>query len=192
MGFAPQSIAFHSVRSGFLPCLRLSHRPAESMTQPLGLALLSAMITPAVLISACGTLIFSTSNRLARIVDRVRKLSSLIADLSDKEEMDFKEERREELRRQLSSYAIRGQMVQQTLTAFYSALGVFVATTITIGIVAFAPRFGWLPSVLGIVGTIILFYGCVLLIAEARLALKSVNEEMQFTLQLSERQRSRP
>ena len=39
------------------------------------LSLLSAMITPAVLISACGTLIMSTSLRLARIVDRVRELS---------------------------------------------------------------------------------------------------------------------
>lgn len=40
------------------------------------LAVLSAMITPAVLISACGTLIFSTAARLARIVDRVRGLSA--------------------------------------------------------------------------------------------------------------------
>lgn len=150
------------------------------------------MITPAVLISACGTLIFSTSNRLARIVDRVRKLSTLITELHDQKEIDFREERHAELRRQLSSYAIRGQMIQQTLTAFYFALGIFVATTIAIGIIAFAPRFGWLPSVLGIVGTVILFYGCVLLVAEARLALRSVNEEMQFTLRMSERQRSHP
>jgi hypothetical protein len=42
---------------------------------PVGLGLLTSMITPAVLISACGTLVFSTSTRLARIVDRVRSLS---------------------------------------------------------------------------------------------------------------------
>ena len=39
------------------------------------LAVLSAMITPAVLISACGTLVLSTSTRLGRLVDRVRDLS---------------------------------------------------------------------------------------------------------------------
>ena len=39
------------------------------------LAILTAMITPAVLISACGALIFSTSTRLGRVVDRVRMLS---------------------------------------------------------------------------------------------------------------------
>ena len=38
-------------------------------------AVLTAMITPAVLISASGTMILSTSTRLIRIVDRVRELS---------------------------------------------------------------------------------------------------------------------
>lgn len=33
------------------------------------LAVLTAMITPAVLISACGALIFSTATRLGRVVD---------------------------------------------------------------------------------------------------------------------------
>lgn len=36
--------------------------------------ILGAMITPAVLISASGTLTLSTSNRLGRIVDRARVL----------------------------------------------------------------------------------------------------------------------
>ena len=39
---------------------------------PTGLEILSAMITPAVLISASGTLVLSTSVRMARVVDRVR------------------------------------------------------------------------------------------------------------------------
>ena len=36
---------------------------------------LGAMITPAVLISASGTLVLSTGNRLGRVVDRVRALT---------------------------------------------------------------------------------------------------------------------
>ena len=39
-------------------------------------AVLSAMITPAVLISAAGTLVLSTSNRLSRVVDRIRVLAA--------------------------------------------------------------------------------------------------------------------
>ena len=150
------------------------------------LNLLGAMITPAVLISACGTLIFSTSTRLARIVDRVREMSRLVEELfSDGAVVDFSEERRAEVERQLSIHAQRSRLIQGSLTSFYISLGVFVATTISIGLVALLGRAAWLPSALGITGTIILFYGCVLLIAETRLALHSVRSEMEFTLKLS-------
>jgi hypothetical protein len=43
--------------------------------------LLAAMVTPAVLISAAGTLVFSTTSRLARIVDRARVLGRELEEL---------------------------------------------------------------------------------------------------------------
>jgi hypothetical protein len=156
-----------------------------------GLALLSAMITPAVLISACGTLIFSTSNRLGRIVDRVRELARTLQQLATSGEIEFREERRHEFDRQLSSHAIRTQLIQRALTSFYAALGTFVATAMAIGVVALVPVLGWLPTALGIAGILVLFYGCVLLIAEARMALRSVTQEMTFSLKLSEMYRER-
>ena len=61
---------------------------------PTGLGLISSMITPAVLISACGTLVFSTATRLARIVDRVRELSRDMEALFRGEVADFPDERR--------------------------------------------------------------------------------------------------
>ncbi|MBL0332872.1 MAG: DUF2721 domain-containing protein [Chlorobi bacterium] len=42
------------------------------MGNEIGLGILTSMLTPAILISACGTLILSTSSRLGRVVDRVR------------------------------------------------------------------------------------------------------------------------
>ena len=42
------------------------------------------MITPAVLISACGSMILSTSTRLGRVVDRVRALSDKLEELAAK------------------------------------------------------------------------------------------------------------
>ena len=151
----------------------------------IGLSLLSAMITPAVLISACGTLIFSTSTRLARVVDRVRHLSAQIERLFADEEVRFRTERRKEVEAQLGFYARRARLVQGSLTSFYVALGIFVATTIAIALTPFAPRLTWLPSVLGIAGTLVLFFGCVLLISETRLALQALKSEMAFTLRLS-------
>jgi hypothetical protein len=151
---------------------------------PQALELLSAMITPAVLISACGTLIFSTANRLARVVDRVRALTRLLEQLYATDQGDFVAERREESERQLSLQARRSRIIQRSLTALYVSLGFFVGTTISIGIAGLAPHVAWLPTVLGVTGTVVLFYGCMLLINETRLALRSVDLEMEFALKL--------
>jgi hypothetical protein len=48
------------------------------------MAVLTSMITPAVLISACSALILSTSVRLGRVVDRVRVLSDRFEELAHK------------------------------------------------------------------------------------------------------------
>jgi hypothetical protein len=142
------------------------------------------MFTPAVLISACGTLIFSTSTRLARVVDRVRELIRAIEQFSSDENVDFPEERHVEVDRQIAIHARRVRLIQRSLTSFYVSLGLFVAATVAIGLVAVLGRAAWLPNTLGIVGTVFLFYGCVTLIAETRLALRSVKSEMEFTLTL--------
>jgi len=155
------------------------------------LSLLSAMITPAVLISACGTLIFSTSTRLARIVDRVRQLSHSFEQLYTGSVTDFSEERRQEVERQLVLLAGRGRLIQRALTSFYVSLGIFVGTTLGIGLAALWPRITWLPTSLGAAGTIVLFYGCVMLIGETRLSLRSVDLEMEFALKLRELYQSR-
>jgi hypothetical protein len=148
------------------------------------LNLLSAMITPAVLISACGTLIFSTAARLARVVDRVRTLSRQLEQLYAADDGPFDAERRSEVERQLSLQARRGRLIQRSLTALYVSLGFFVGTTVSIGLARFLDRVPWVPAVLGISGTLVLFYGCMLFIGETRLALRSVDLEMEFVLRL--------
>jgi Protein of unknown function (DUF2721) len=52
------------------------------------LAVLTAMITPAVLISACGALIFSTGTRLGRVIDRVRYLTAKFEELARNPDAD--------------------------------------------------------------------------------------------------------
>ena len=155
------------------------------------LSVLSAMITPAVLISACGTLIVSTSMRLARIVDRVRALSQEIQLLSSNEDIDFPEDRLHEYERQLTTHTQRGVLIQRSLTNLYFSLGLFVTTTVCIGLVALLHRLSWLPMALGIIGTVFLFYSSMLLIAETRMALRSVNSEMEFTMVLRQKYQER-
>lgn len=161
------------------------------------LTVLTAMITPAVLISASGTMILSTSTRLGRVVDRVRALSDRLRQLStsESERIEFSEEERAMLYDQMDKLTSRSRLLQRALTTFYLAVGVFVATSVAIGGVAFfyarglstGSRGAWVPVIMGLVGAIFLFYGSVLLIFEARLALSATHSEMDFIWRTTKR-----
>lgn len=148
------------------------------------LGLLSAMITPAVLISACGALIFSTAARLARIVDRSRRLAQQVEDLAAGRTTEFADERRMEVDRLVEVQSRRVSLIQGSLASLYVALSLFVATTLSIGLSFFASFAGWVPFALGIIGTLVLFYACVLLISEVRLAIRAVRSEVAFSHRL--------
>jgi hypothetical protein len=159
-------------------------------------AVLTAMITPAVLISASGTMILSTSTRLGRVVDRVRQLSGRLRRLAREDvEVDFLEEERVMLYDQLDKLTSRSRLLQRALTTFYLAVGVFVASSVAIGGVAFfsarglsnGTRGAWLPVIMGLVGALFLFYGSMLLIFEARLALSATHSEMDFVWRITKR-----
>lgn len=145
-------------------------------------AVLTAMITPAVLISACGAMILSTSSRLGRVVDRVRALSEKLEELSAKNGDEIKE-RQTVIFAQLDKLTSRARILQRSMVAFYLATGMFVATSVAIGVVAVipsSPRYNVVPIVVGLLGACFLFYGSMLLIFEARLALSTIHAEMDF------------
>ena len=152
-------------------------------------AVLTAMITPAVLISASGTLILSTSTRLGRVVDRVRSLSDRLQALSTEDTReDLLEEKRVMIFEQLDKLTSRSRLLQRALTTFYLAVGVFVATSVAIGVVSFfSARFAFIPVVFGLIGAFFLFYGSMLSVFEARLALSTTHAEMDFIWRTSKR-----
>jgi hypothetical protein len=163
----------------------------EALTASLGV--LTAMITPAVLISASGTLILSTSTRLGRVVDRVRALSERFRQLAASDDQaEFFEEERAMLYDQLDKLTSRSRLLQRALTTFYLAVGVFVATSVAIGGVAFFyargfTRGAWIPVVMGLIGAVFLFYGSMLAVFEARLALSTTHSEMDFIWRITKR-----
>jgi hypothetical protein len=153
------------------------------------LAVLTAMITPAVLISASGTMILSTSTRLGRVVDRVRSLSDRLQSLPDGDaRVDLLEEKRAMIFDQLDKLTSRSRLLQRALTTFYLAVGVFVATSVAIGVVSFfGGRFSWVPVTMGLIGAFFLFYDSMLLVFEARLALSTTHAEMDFIWRTTKR-----
>ena len=153
------------------------------------LAVLTAMITPAVLISACGALIFSTSSRLGRVIDRVRILSDRFQEVVAHPEKDeMAEERRLLIFTQLDRQTSRARLIQRAMVAFYSALGVFVATSVAIAVIsALARNFTWIAVVLGLIGGLFMLYGSMLLIIESRMALSAIMTEMDFLWKVSQK-----
>jgi hypothetical protein len=64
---------------------------------------------------------------------------------------------------------------------FYIATGMFVATSVSIGIITLvSPQYAWIPVVLGIAGASLLLAGSIILIFEARLAIGTLTAETQF------------
>ena len=148
---------------------------------PDAISVLSAMITPAVLISACGSLILATSDRLTKAVARTREISAQLAPLAKGEHPPEAEEERRMLFVQLDYVTTRSRLLQRALSRLYGALAFFVGTSVSIGLVAVTSSdFTPVPIALGLIGAALLLYAAFLLIKESRFALAGVNEEMDF------------
>lgn len=149
---------------------------------------LTAMVTPALLISATGSLVLSTSTRLGRVVDRVRQLEERLSGLiyrEDKDDIPLYDKRVEVIVDLLDKVTTRSRVLQKAMAAFYKGLGCFVLTSVTIAAAAFFSTYRWVPIPIGIVGIMFLFWGSLLMLRETRMATATVNAEMDFTWELA-------
>jgi hypothetical protein len=145
------------------------------------------MITPAVLILASGSLILTTSQRLGRVIERVRKISQefmQIAVTSPQEEAV--EKKRMILYSLLKKSAMRCKLLTRAMTLLYIALGVFVATSLAIGVLVLTHvRYAWIPTALGLSGASLLFISSAVLIVESRLTYQTIADEIDFVIQIA-------
>lgn len=155
----------------------------------ISLNVLSAMITPAVLISGAGTLIMSTSTRVGRATDRVRHLTArfrLLVSAEGQQEPRAREEKRM-IVRQLPRLARRTRLLVRAMTALYLAVALLVLTSILIGGSALLGELsGVLPVLLAVAGSASLAYAALLLSFETRLSARTTREEMDFLVGLGE------
>ena len=152
------------------------------------LAFLTAMITPALLISASGTLVLSTSTRLGRVIDRARELEKRLHELmttEDKSAIHLYSRRIEVVFELLDKVTTRSRMLQRALFVFYCSLVFFVLTSLIIGIVALVDLYVWLPVGTGLVGILFVFYGSILMMRESLMATATTNAEMNITWQIA-------
>jgi hypothetical protein len=148
------------------------------MTDPrTALGALSFIVAPAVLTNASSILVLSTSNRLARAVDRMRVVSAHLEQSPGTTALRMKE---------LDSSERRALMLLNALRCFYASLGSFAISAITslLGATLADGGFARLPAALelvalgaGFVAVTGLVVGCVLLLRETRIAVRTVSEE---------------
>lgn len=151
------------------------------------LNVLAAMITPALLMSATGTFIFSTTTRLGRVVDRMRAVSEKVEELALSKNAEMRLERLENYRLQLKKLNVRLMLLQRSATVLYVASGTFVLTSVAIGVVAvISIRLYWIPVALGLAGALMLLAASIMLIFEARHAVRDLQDESQFLGRLAQ------
>jgi hypothetical protein len=152
------------------------------MSSNLVAEVLGAMITPAVLISAGGTLVLSTSNRLSRVVDRVRTLAADADRLEPADGPPSVRSQREAQKRVLLSSQLRDLwkraiLLRSAIAALYVAIGLLIGVGI---FTAFGFDYSFIPITLGMLGTGGLLWATGLLVREARLAIASTLEEVEY------------
>jgi hypothetical protein len=141
------------VEAGTSPTDRPTNRAMPNFAPSNDLTL-SAMITPAQFMTANGSLIISTSNRMSRIVGRIRVLNEQIDVLGrNASELDFPAERRAHIDAELSRLAWWANRIRAAPTLLYLAFNASVGTSLTLAIdVLLANRLAAVPTELAIVG----------------------------------------
>jgi len=151
------------------------------------LTILSAMFTPAVLVSACGSLILTTSQRLSRSIDRQREVAGLLRrnyqQAAAPAEANPDPAEHTYLSMQLSFAARRAHLLQQVMTTLHLTLGIFIASIFSIGVFELVNSSAtWVVAALSVLGASLLLYASILLIRESRLAVADVAEETAYLL----------
>jgi hypothetical protein len=154
--------------------------------------ILTSMITPAVLISACGTLIFSTSARLGRIFDRVNVMKADVEAVVDGR-ITYPTERLRHLKGQIALQRRRAFVLQKSMAALYTSTSLFVAASLAIAVnVAYGgPEYAWIATLIALAGGMFLFAASALLLYESRFNLRFVTRHIDFIEFLEERAEER-
>ncbi len=139
------------------------------------LSIISAMITPAILILATGNLVGSTLTRVGRVFDRARSIMDRLEECirnGDRAGADLYD-------KLLQDYRTRATLTERALTIFYAAIGFFVMASLAIGLDNFIhDSIPWLAATLTVLGAILLLLGTLALFFETNIAAGLLRREI--------------
>lgn len=149
---------------------------------PNPFSVLSLIVAPSILTNASSVLVMSTSNRLARAVDRARELSKQLEHA--KEYVSEESKRR---LKELSAAEERAMLLLRALRGFYVALGGFASAALMSLLGALSIPTGLLHAIrllevlgvgAGLVAVAAMVYGSVLLLRETRIAVQVITDRV--------------
>jgi hypothetical protein len=153
---------------------------------PNPFAVLSLIVAPAILTNASSVLVMSTSNRLARAVDRARELSRQL------EEAGYKSADAPLYLEEIEANERRAMLLLRGLRCFYASLGGFASATLIslLGavLVPVAVRWAvWTLEVAGVIAGLVavggIVYGSMLLLRETRIAVQTLSRRADYLRQ---------
>ena len=138
-------------------------------------AVVAAMITPALLILASASLLATVLARIGRIVDLVRKIGEAAKQhscgASDAEQ------------RLLKTLARRGKFAETALVSYYAAVVCFVLTCLLIGIDRFVHYALYIaPISSAMIGVLLVLTGSAFMVGECRMAMRQLAAEVEGIL----------
>ncbi len=137
-------------------------------------SVLTAMLAPALLMAATGTLLTSANNRLARVVDRLRVLII---------QWQKSELRHDALKLQIQRHRTRSGYILRACLFLYVALGSFIGTSLAMALDVFSHyRFPILPTIMGIIGVLNMLMACVFMGLEVWQSVRSFDAELEQDL----------
>ncbi len=154
--------------------------PAISVIEAIQL-----MLAPAVMISGCGLLMLGVHAKFSTVLGRIRALNEEKRKLRAKaagESLNFEETQRvESIARQLARLLNRAEQVRNSLMSYIVAAGLFVVTSILIGMDFFFDRITLdVPVILiFLAGMISVFLGIVFAALDTRVAYEIVQFDVK-------------
>ena len=134
----------------------------------------TSIVTVAILISACGSLIISTSSRLIRVTDICRNFCERAKTETDEHELN-------QIFFQLEKIGPRIKLLETALTLFYISISSFTFTTLFLSLDQIIPQdLNYLTIGAGIIGVVVLPIACILLVTERQFTMKSIWQEIDY------------
>lgn len=147
--------------------------------------IIQILLTPVLMISACGLLLLTMQNRYGRLNDRLRELSRERMDISE-ESNPSKSKYRTAIDRQIPDLLKRNKILRDALVSTFSSVLCFILVIFFIALVIFnmtrlSPLF---PLLVFFVGQFFLLLGIICMVREAFISHRAVTYETREILNL--------